>query len=127
MVGKICHPAADQAGRHRLRADVHQPPLVQLVVLQLQFTAVQRIQQVLGPGHEKPDDGALLLAHRLQNGARRGPLEQHAPAALQKRAQPVHLGAGVVERRNTQKDILVLGVMVVLFHLGRMNQAGVPV
>ena len=56
-----CLPAFDEAGRHGLGTDVHEPPLVELVVGQFDFAAVDGIENILRPWNEQPDDRALLF------------------------------------------------------------------
>ena len=72
LIGKIGEPALDQTLRHRLGTDMHQPQLIQLVVLQVQLSAVQRKEQVLGPGHQQPKNGTLLFGSGFQNVFRFG-------------------------------------------------------
>ena len=40
VVGKVAHPVFDEGGRDWLGANVHEPPLGQMVVLQLQVPSV---------------------------------------------------------------------------------------
>ena len=61
MVGEILPPPPDQGGRDWLGANVHQTPLVQLVVRQLNLSPVQRVQNVLRPRNQKPYHCALLI------------------------------------------------------------------
>ena len=61
VMGEDLLPAFDEAGRHGLRADVHEPPLVKLVVGQFDFAAVDGVENVLRPWDEQPDNRALLF------------------------------------------------------------------
>ena len=81
VVREIGQPVADQRGGDRLGPDVHQPPLGEPVVLQLQVPPVQGGQDVLAPGHQQPDNGAALGGHRVENGLGAVPLQQDSPAA----------------------------------------------
>ena len=60
MVREPLHPAFDEAVRDRLRADVHEPPLVEDVVRKVDVAAIDGVEDVLRPGHQEPDDGAAL-------------------------------------------------------------------
>lgn len=58
---EIFEPALDKARRHGLRADVHEPPLVEQVVVKIDAAGLDRVENVLRPGHEQPDDRAFFL------------------------------------------------------------------
>ena len=122
VVGEVAHPVLDEGGGHRLGADVHQPPLGQLVVLQLQVTPVQGGQNVLAPGHQQPHDGAALLGDGVEDGLGGVALEQDGLAAGEQGAEPVHLGAGVVQGRDAQEHVLVGGLVVDGLHPGGLEQ-----
>ena len=125
VVGEILLPAADERGGHGLGADVHQLPLVQLVVGQLDVAPVQSVQNILRPGHQQPDDGTLLVGNGLENDLRGGPLQQHGLAPGKQAAHPVELCAGVVQGRDAEEGIVMLDVMVLLLHLRGLGQAAV--
>ena len=125
MVGEVLQPVFDKGGRDRLGADVHQPPLGQMIVPNLQVAPVQGRQDVLGPGDQQPHDGALLLAGRLENGGGGVALKQHRPAAGEQGAEPVHLCPGVVQGRDAQKHVVVGGLVVDGLHPGGLHQGGV--
>ena len=118
VMGEIFHPPLDEHGRHRLGADVHEPPLIQLVVLQLHVPAVQSVQDVLGPGDQQPHDGALLLVHRLQDPLRADAAQEHRLAAGNEAAEPVHLGARMVQGGHAEEAVLPRLPVVGLLHLG---------
>ena len=61
MMREDLFPAFDQAWRYRLRADVHESPLIQFILRELDFPAVDGIQDVLRPRNQKPYDGAAFL------------------------------------------------------------------
>ena len=121
-MGEIAHPVLDEGGGHRLGADVHQPPLGQAVVLQLQLTTVQGGQNVLAPGHQQPDDGAALVGDGIEDGLGGVALEQDGPAAGEQGAEPVHLGAGVVQGRDAEEYVLVTGLVVDGLHPSGLEQ-----
>ena len=127
VVRELLLPALDEAARHRLRADVHQPPGGQVVVVQVDLAPVDGVQDVLGPRHQQPHDGAVLLGGGLYDGQRLHALEQHAPAAHQERAEPVHLRAGVIQRRDAQEHVVVGLAVVSLLGAGGVHQALVVV
>ena len=105
---------------------MHEAPLGQLVVLDLQVPPVQGGQDVLTPGHQQPHDGALLPGHRVKDGLGGVALQQHRPASGEQRAEPVHLGPRVVQGRDAQEHVLVLGLVVDGLHPGGLEQALVP-
>ena len=81
VVRELLLPALDQAFGHGLRADVHQPPGGQVVVLEVDLAPVDGIEYILGPGHQQPDDGTVLLGGGLDDGQGLDALEQYgAPA-----------------------------------------------
>ena len=120
-------PAADERRRHRLRADVHQPPLRQLVVLDFEVAAVERVQNVLRPRHEQPDNRTFLPGDGLQHILRLGALEQHGLAAGNQTAEPVHLRARVVQRRDAQEHVVLRLAVVRLLDARGVHQALVVV
>ena len=122
VVGEIAHPVLDEGGGHRLGADVHQPPLGQLIVLQLQIPPVQGGQDVLAPGHQQPHDGAPLGGDGLEDGLGGVPLQQNRLASGEQRAEPVHFRAGVVQGRDAEKHIVVGGGVVDGLHPGGLGQ-----
>ena len=120
VMGKMLFPALNQAGRNRLCPDMHQPPLFQQIVPHLHLAGVNRIQKVLCPGNQEPHNGTLFFRNRPENPLRLYAPENHRLAGGNQGAEPVHLGPGMVERRNTQKHILTgLSVMVLLRLAGR--------
>ena len=127
VVREDLEPAVDEAGRHGLRADVHQPPLVKVIVVQVHTAGLDGVQQVLRPGHQQPDDGALFLGDGAQDPLGLDAAQQHGLAARQQRAEPVHLGAGVVQRRDAQEHVVAGLAVVVLLHLAGAHQRAVVV
>ena len=61
MMWKDLFPAFNQAWRYRLCTDVHEPPLIQFILRELDFSAVDSIQNVLRPRNQKPYDSAAFL------------------------------------------------------------------
>ena len=120
-------PALDEAGRDRLRADVHQTPLVELVVLQLDVAAVDGVQDVLRPRHEQPDDRAVFLGDRADDPFGLDAAQEHGLAADQEAAEPVHLRAGVVQRRDAEERVFAGLPVVLLLHDAGVHEAAVTV
>ena len=127
VMGKDPQPAADQAGRHRLRPHMHQPPLVQQIVAQVHPSVVNRVENVLHPRHQQPDDGAFFLGHSPQNPLRLHTAQQHGLASGDERAEPVHLGPRVVKGRNAEKHVLPGLAVVLLLHDAGLGQGLVGV
>ena len=96
VMGEDLPPPSHQAGRNGLRADVHQTPLIQIIVIQVHLAGLDGVQQILCPGHQQPDDGALFLCDRAEDPLGLHATEEHRLGARQQGAEPVHLGAGVV-------------------------------
>ena len=120
-------PALDEAGRHGLRADVHQAPLVELVVLQLHVAAFDGVQDVLRPRHEQPHHGAVLLGDRADDPFGLDAAQEHGLAADQETAEPVHLRAGVVQRRDAEERVFAGLSVVLLLHDAGVHEAAVTV
>ena len=112
VMGEQLHPTVNHAGRHRLGADVHEPPLVQHVVVGVNAARFDGFQQVLTPGHQKPDDGAFFLGNGPENPLGLDAPEQNGLAAGVEGAEPVHFCAGVVQGRNAEEHV-VPGLAVV--------------
>ena len=125
VVREVLQPVPDEARRHRLRADVHEAPLAQAVVLQIQLSGIQRRQDILGPRHQEPDDGAAFIRYGAENDLRRVSLQDDAAASRVEGAEPVHLGTGVVQRRNAEEHVVLLRLMVRGLHAGGLHQRGV--
>ena len=51
-IRELLLPAAHEAGRYGLRADMHEPPLVEAVIVQIDLAVVDGIKDVLRPGHK---------------------------------------------------------------------------
>ena len=115
MTGELFLPATDQAGRYRLRTNVHQSPLIQLIAAQINVTAVDGIQHILCPGNQEPYDGTFFLGYRIQDRFRLCSLQQDTLSAHQEAAEPVHLCPGVVQRRDTEEHVILGLMMVSLF------------
>ncbi|MPN32907.1 hypothetical protein SDC9_180390 [bioreactor metagenome] len=94
---------------------MHQPPLIQAIILKPDFAAVNRIQNVLNPRNKQPHDGRFLFRHGLQNPFGGNAPEDYRFASGQQAAEPVHFRAGMVQRRNAQKHVVMrLGMMILL-------------
>ena len=125
VVGKYLLPAVDQAGGHGLGPDVHQPPLVQQIAVQIGPAGLNGVQQVLAPGHQQPHDGAFLLRHRPEDPLRLHPPQQHRPAAGEEASEPVHLRPRMVERRDAEENVLTGLAVVALLGLAGADQGPV--
>lgn len=73
-------------------------------------------------GHQQPDDGATLVGDGIEDGLGGVALEQDGPAAGEQGAEPVHLGAGVVQGRDAEEYVLVTGLVVDGLHPGGLEQ-----
>ena len=119
VVREIFEPALDKARRHGLRADVHEPPLVEQVVVKIDAAGLDRVENVLRPGHEQPDDRAFFLRDGPQDPFRLHAPQQNGLAARDQTAEPVHLRARVVERRDAEENVVFgLAVVMLLGHAG---------
>ena len=127
VMGEDLAPAADQALRDGLGADVHEAPLVQVVVGEPHRALLDGHEDVLRPRHEQPHDRAALVGDGLQHGLGRDAAQQHAAAAHHEAAEPVHARARVIERRDAQEHVVVGLAVVVLLHLGGLREALVVV
>ena len=117
MMWEMFFPALDQTGRNRLGSDVHQPPLLQQIMLHIHFPGIDGVQKILRPWHQKPHNGTLFLRDRPQNPLRFHAPQQHRLAARNQRTEPVHFRPGVIEGRNTEEYILPFLSVVVLLRL----------
>ena len=70
MIREVVLPVLNQGRRHRLCTDVHKPPLIQLIILQLHIARIERIQNILSPRHKKPDNGAFFIRNSRKNRRR---------------------------------------------------------
>ena len=114
----------DQAGRNGLRADVHEAPLLEHIVVQVDAPGVERVEQILRPRHEQPDDRAMLLGDGAENPFRLHAAQEHGLAAREQAAEPMHLRARVIQRRDAEKDVLMrLAVVVLLDQTGMIERA----
>ena len=118
-------PSRYEARRHGLRADVHEPPLRQLVVFEVDSAVVYRVEDVLHPRHEQPYDGAFFVGYGLDYRLGVRTLEQYAFAARYEAAEPVHLRAGVVEY--AEEDVVVRLPVVCLLDLRGVHERAVRV
>ena len=102
---------------------MHEPPLVEAIVRELHLAPVDRVEDVLRPRHEQPDDRAALLAHGADDPFGLDAHQQHRPAARQERPEPVHLRARVVERRDAEEAVVARLPVMRLLDLAGMEQA----
>ena len=109
----------DEGRWNRLCTDVHEPPLVKLVILRFKLAAIELQEDVLGPWDEKPDDGSTLFAHCFECPFRGDTLQDDCLAADDEAPEPVHLRTRVVKRGNEDKNVsLSLPVMGVFSNTG---------
>ena len=106
---------------------MHEPPLRQLVVFEVDSAVVYRVEDVLHPRHEQPYDGAFFVGYGLDYRLGVGALEQDAFAARYEAAEPVHLRAGVVERRYAEEYVVVRLPVVGLLDLRGVHERAVRV
>ena len=123
VVGEVFLPPADEGGRHRLGADVHELPLVQLVIRQLHVPPVQSVQDLLGPGHQEPDQGTPFVGNGPEDDLRGGALQQHRLAPGPEAPHPVEFGPGVVEGRDAQEHVVVADAVVLGLHFRGLGEA----
>ena len=64
----------------------------------------------------------MLFGNRFENIFRLGALEQNSLAAGNQAAEPMHLCAGMIQRRNAQEYILLGLTVMMLLHAGCMHQ-----
>src|SRR5690606_26198653 len=103
VIREVLFPSLYQAWGYRLRAYVHHPPLLKLVILKLHVSPLYRVKDILGPRHEQPHDRYLLLRHGPEYPVRLYPTQDDGRAAGKQAPEPVHLRAGVVKRRYAQE------------------------
>ena len=119
MMREYFFPAFDQGRRNGLRADVHEPPLVEAVVLELDVPAVNGVENVLRPRHEQPDDRRLFLRDGADDPFRRDTAKDHCAASGEQTAEPMHLRSGMIEGRDAEEHVVArLSVMVLLHTAG---------
>ena len=54
-------PLFDETSRNRLGTDVHEPPLVQLIIGKVHLATLYRLKNILGPRNEQPDYRTLFF------------------------------------------------------------------
>jgi hypothetical protein len=111
VMGENFFPFLNQTGRDGLGANVHQTPLIQMVIFELNFSALDRKKDIQRPGNQKPDYGYLFFGNGLHDPLGFDSFKDNAPGAYNEIAEPVHLGSGVIQGRNT-KEIIPVGLTV---------------
>ena len=71
-------PVLDQAWGDRLGTDVHQAPLGERVIVQVDPACVNGNENVVGPGDQQPGNGALLFGNGLKYPFGLDTVEQNA-------------------------------------------------
>ena len=61
MVREYFEPALYKALRYGLSSDMHEPPLIKQIIVEIHLAGLNVKKDVLSPGHQKPHDGALLF------------------------------------------------------------------
>ena len=92
---------------------MHKSPLCERVILESEVAAVDAVKYILNPRNEQPNDSRLLVRRGLEHPLGLYAAEENCLAAREKRAEPVHLRARVIERRNAEENV-VLGLRVVV-------------
>ena len=77
VVREFFLPALDKARGNGLCTDVHQSPLIELVFVKIDLAAVDRVENILRPRNEKPNDGAMLVRCGLDDLLGGGALKKH--------------------------------------------------
>ena len=62
---EILLPSAYETLWYRLGTDVHQPPLIQLIIFQFYLSTVQCQQDILGPRNQQPHNGTFFIGNSL--------------------------------------------------------------
>ena len=96
MMRENLSPLCDEALGDRLRADMHQAPLVELVILNRELALLKSKKDILRPRNKQPHDGATLVAHRFEDGFRGDAAQKHRLRTAEQASHPVELGARVI-------------------------------
>ncbi len=106
VMREIFEPSLDKAGRDGLRADVHEPPLVKQIVIEIDAAGFNGVENVLRPGDEQPDDRAFFLCdvRRIHSGFT--PRSNTALLPGDETSEPVHLRPCMVEWRDAEEDVV---------------------
>ena len=127
MVREVFEPALDEAGRDRLRTDVHEPPLVEQIVLKIDAPGFDGVQNVLRPWNQQPDNGAFFLRDCPQDPFRLHAAQQHGLASGNQTSEPVHFRPRVIERRDAEEHVVLCLPMVMLLGHAGADKRLVPV
>ena len=101
---------------------MHQTQLPERIVFRVDIAAVERVQDILCPGNEKPYDCAFLIRERLHDHLRAGPRQKDCLTARQQTSEPVHLGPRVIQRRDAKEHIIPGLSVMILFAARGMSQ-----
>ena len=127
VVREVFEPALDEAGRDRLRADVHEPPLVEQIVIEIDAPGFNGVQDILRPWNQQPDDGAFFFCDCTKNPLRLYAAQQHGLAPGNEASEPVHFRPCMIEWRNTKKHVLFCLPVVMLLGYAGTDKCLVPV
>ena len=119
VMGKDLLPVFYQSGWNRLCTDMHQSPLVQMVLFQVDIPVFNGNQNILGPWHQQPYDGDLFLRHGFKYPLGLDTFQNYRPGANDQIPKPVHFGTCVIKGGNTKKIVRVGLVVVTVFHHAR--------
>ena len=105
---------------------MHEAPLVEAVIVEVDLAGIDRVQDVLRPRHQQPDDRALFLGHGTQDPIGAHAAQNDSFRSFDQPSHPMHLGADVIERRDAE-EIVVMGLaMVLLLGDGGAHEARMP-
>ena len=91
---------------------MHQSPLIQAIIFELHIPALDRKEDIEGPGNQQPYHRGLFLGNGFHDPLGLNALENDASGADNKISKPVHFGAGVIQRRQA-KEVVPMGLFVV--------------
>ncbi len=95
---------------------MHQSPLIELVILQFDLAVLDGHQDVLCPGNQQEHNGPLLFGNSPNNPFGFYALQKNAFGAHDEVSEPVHFGAGVIERGDADEIVFVGLVVMPVLH-----------
>ena len=116
MVREDLLPVLNKAGRYGLCPDMHQPPLIELVVGKGNISVFNGDQDILGPGYQEPDNRGFFFRDRLKNPLGFNAFQNHRLGSHNKISEPVHFGPCVVKWRDTKKIVFMCLIMMAVFN-----------
>ena len=76
---------------------MHQSPLIQGVVFELHFSALDRKEDIKRPGNQQPDHRHFFLGNGFHDPFGFDSLEDDTPGPDDEISEPVHFCAGVIQ------------------------------